>query len=103
MPSSGARDALLNSEGLWQVFVVDLGGRTVTLNADPHMMVDDLVSDLVPKLGYRGWTVIEGMLPREHRLLFGGKQLEMHRMLSDYGIQKGSTIHLVLRLSGGGI
>jgi ubiquitin domain-containing protein len=56
------------------------------------MMVDDLISDLGERGGY-------GM--SEYRFIFGTKQLELHRMLSDYGIQKGSTIHVVLRLAGG--
>ena len=35
------------------------------------------------------------------RLIFGGKQLADENKISDYNLEAGSTIHMVLQLRGG--
>jgi len=43
----------------------------------------------------------EGIPPQQQRLIFGGKQMLDEKKASEYNIEGGSVLHLVLALRGG--
>ena len=90
-PEGKKRKAIAEPGKGMQLFIKSLTGATISLNVEGSTTVKE-VMEMIQNT--------EKIPVDAQRLIWCGKQLEKQRTLSDYNIQKESTVHLIQRLSG---
>ncbi|KAI7855661.1 hypothetical protein BDC45DRAFT_505579 [Circinella umbellata] len=72
--------------------VKTLTGKEIEIDIEPQ----DKISRIKERVEEK-----EGIPPQQQRLIFGGKQMADDSTATDYSIEGGSVLHLVLALRGG--
>jgi len=75
----------------FEIIIKQQTGSETTIRCSASDSIDNIKHKIQEK---------EAIPPDEQRLIFGSRQLEDGCTLSDYNIQNGATVHMIMRLRG---
>ena len=87
-------------QGSWPLYIKTLTGDVRTLYPEASDTIENIKQMLIPELNGLGvcyYGFEDGIGPDDIIISFAGKQCEDGRTLSDYNIQKESTIHVTMK------